>query len=85
MRMTNLYMAGAVSNHPHLLCLAVHHSDSICNPGSVKALLPFSDAFRLIECNTWQNFLICVGCHPKKAIKTAYVAVALLKKDIFAQ
>ena len=77
-------MAEAFSNHPHLLCLAVHNSDSVCNPDSVKALLPYSDAFRLIECNTWQTFLICIGCHPVKTIKTAYVAAALLKQDLFA-
>lgn len=75
-------MAEALSNHPHLLCLALHHS--VCNPGSLKALLPYSDAFRLIECNSWQTPLICVGCHPMKTIKTAHVAAALLKQDLFA-
>lgn len=70
-------MAEALSNRPCLLCLALHHSETVCNPCSVKALLSYSDAFRLIECNTWQTFLICVGCCPVETIKSAYAAAAL--------
>lgn len=58
---------------------------AVSNSGSPKGLLPYSDAFRLIECNTWQTLLICVGCRPVKTIKTADVAAALLKQDLFAQ
>lgn len=80
---TNLYLTEAFSNNPHLLCLAVHYSDvsvtlALYGPSTLFRLL------RLIECNTWQTFLICVGCHPMQAMKTAEVAAALLKQDLFA-
>lgn len=75
-------LAGAFSNIPHLLCLAVHCSDvsvtlALYSPSTLFRL------FRLIECNTWQTFLICVGCHPVQAMKAAEVAAALLKQDFF--
>lgn len=76
-------MTETLSNQPHLLCLAVRHSDSVCNHSSLKTLLPYSNAFSLIECNK-QIFLICVGCHPMKTLKIAYVAAALLKQNLFA-
>lgn len=83
MRRTYLYLAEAFSNDAYLLCLAVHYSDvsltlALYRPSTLFRLL------RLIECNTWQAFLICVGCHPTQAIKTAEVAAALLKQDLFA-